>query len=151
MVHVQMYLLKTPQREFWKTVGWLKFSGGAVVKNPPANAGNSGDASSIAGLGRSPEVSNSNQLQFFLPEKFHGQRSLAGYSLWGHKESDMTKCAHSHIHRFVTRLLLNRSMVNLILNYLDGSKVILTLQVGKCISGVKDWIKDLYNKNELWH
>ena len=62
-----------------------------MVKNPPANAGNSGDASSIAGLGRSPEVSNSNQLQFFLPEKFHGQRSLAGYSLWGHKESDMTE------------------------------------------------------------
>ena len=23
-----------------------------------------------------------------LPGKFHGQRSLAGYSLWGHKESD---------------------------------------------------------------
>ena len=27
----------------------------------------------------------------FLPGKFHGQRSLAGYSLWGHKESDMTE------------------------------------------------------------
>ena len=26
----------------------------------------------------------------FLPERFHGQRSLAGYSPWGHKESDMT-------------------------------------------------------------
>ena len=24
----------------------------------------------------------------FLPEKFHGQRKLAGYSLWGGKESD---------------------------------------------------------------
>ena len=24
-------------------------------------------------------------------EKFHGQRSLAGYSPWGHKELDMTK------------------------------------------------------------
>ena len=24
----------------------------------------------------------------FLPGKSHGQRSLAGYSLWGHKESD---------------------------------------------------------------
>ena len=32
-----------------------------------------------------------------LPEKFPGQRSLAGYSLWGHKESDMTSdwaCTH---------------------------------------------------------
>ena len=27
----------------------------------------------------------------FLPGEFHGQRSLAGYSLWGHKESDMTE------------------------------------------------------------
>ena len=27
----------------------------------------------------------------FLPEKFHGQRSLAGYSPWGCKELDMTK------------------------------------------------------------
>ena len=27
----------------------------------------------------------------FLPEKFHGQRSPAGYRPWGHKESDMTE------------------------------------------------------------
>ena len=26
-----------------------------------------------------------------LPGKFHGQRSLAGYSSWGHKESDTTE------------------------------------------------------------
>ena len=27
----------------------------------------------------------------FSPGKFHGQRSLVGYTLWGHKESDMTE------------------------------------------------------------
>ena len=27
----------------------------------------------------------------FLPGESHGLRSLAGYSLWGHKESDTTK------------------------------------------------------------
>ena len=27
----------------------------------------------------------------FLPGKSHGQRSLVGYSPWGHKESDMTE------------------------------------------------------------
>ena len=27
----------------------------------------------------------------FLPEKSHGQRSLEGYSPWGHTESDMTE------------------------------------------------------------
>ena len=34
----------------------------------------------------------------FLPEKSHGWRSLAGYSPWGHKESDMTeRVAHTHV------------------------------------------------------
>ena len=27
----------------------------------------------------------------FLPGKFHGWRSLVGYSPWGHKESDSTE------------------------------------------------------------
>ena len=31
----------------------------------------------------------------FLPEEFHGQKSLVGYSPWGHKESDMTDTPHS--------------------------------------------------------
>ena len=31
---------------------------------------------------------NGNPLQVFLPGKSHGQKSLAGYSPWGHKESD---------------------------------------------------------------
>ena len=35
-----------------------------MVKDPPANAGNARDESSIAGLGRSPEVGNDNSLQY---------------------------------------------------------------------------------------
>ena len=31
----------------------------------------------------------------FLPEKSHGQRSLVGYSPWGHKDSDMTEHTHT--------------------------------------------------------
>ena len=31
----------------------------------------------------------------FLPEKFHEQRSLAGYSPWDHKELDTTKRTHT--------------------------------------------------------
>ena len=31
----------------------------------------------------------------FLPGKSHEQRSLAGYSPWGHKESDMTDWSHT--------------------------------------------------------
>ena len=35
----------------------------------------------------------------FLPGESHGQRGLIGYSLWGHKESDMTKqLTHTHTH-----------------------------------------------------
>ena len=31
-----------------------------------------------------------------LPGKFHGQRSLVGYSLWGHKEPDTTEPTRTH-------------------------------------------------------
>ena len=34
----------------------------------------------------------------FLPEEFHGQRSLAGYSPWGRKESDTAECVCMHTH-----------------------------------------------------
>ena len=47
------------------------------------SACNAGDLGSVPGLGRSTPV--------FLPGKSHGQRSLAGYSSWGCKESDMTE------------------------------------------------------------
>ena len=33
----------------------------------------------------------------FLPGEFHGQRSLAGYSLWGCKELNLTE-SHTHTH-----------------------------------------------------
>ena len=35
----------------------------------------------------------------FLPGKSHGQRSLVGYSSWGHKESDTTEQTHTHTYR----------------------------------------------------
>ena len=63
--------------------------------NLPANAG---DAGSIPGPGRSPGGGNGNPLQYFLPGKFHGQRSLVGYSPRGHKESDTSEqLTHTHI------------------------------------------------------
>jgi len=34
----------------------------------------------------------------FLPGKSHGQRSLVGYSLWCHKESDTIEHACTHVH-----------------------------------------------------
>ena len=37
-----------------------------------------------------------------LPRKFHGQRSLVGYSPWGSKGSDMTEQLSAHTHRDLT-------------------------------------------------
>ena len=59
-----------------------------MVKNLPTNAG---DESSIPGSRRSPGGGNGNPLQYSLLGKFHGQRSLAGYSPQGHKELDTTE------------------------------------------------------------
>ena len=36
-----------------------------------------------------------------LPEKSHGQKSLVGYSPWGHKESNMTEWLSVHAHTFI--------------------------------------------------
>ena len=66
------------------------FPGGAVVKNLPADAGDKRDVGSIPGLGSSPGVGNGNPLQYSCLGKSHGQRSLAGYSPCGHKESAHT-------------------------------------------------------------
>ena len=49
-----------------------------------------GGLGSIPGLGRSPGGGHGNPLQYSCLENPHGQRGLAGYSPWGHKESDTT-------------------------------------------------------------
>ena len=50
-----------------------------MVKNLPANAGDGFLEKEMA------------TQSIFLLGKSHGQRSLAGYSSWGHKVSDMTE------------------------------------------------------------
>ena len=50
-----------------------------------------GDLGSILWLGRSPGGWHGNPLQYSCVENPHGQRSLADYSPWGLKESDMTE------------------------------------------------------------
>ena len=52
---------------------------------------NAGDLGSIPGLGRPPGGEHGNPLQYSGLENPHGQRSLVGYSSWGHKELDMTE------------------------------------------------------------
>ena len=57
----------------------VDFPGGAVVKIPPANAGEARDLGSIPKSGRSPGEGNGNPTPVFLPGEFHGQRVLAGW------------------------------------------------------------------------
>ena len=52
---------------------------------------NVGDLGLIPGLGRSPGKGHGNPLQYTFLENPHGQRSLAGCSPWGCKESDTTE------------------------------------------------------------
>ena len=77
------------------------FQGFPCGSDSKETAYNAGDLGLIPGLGRSPGGGNCNPLQYscpknsmtpvLLPEEFHGQRSLVGYSLCGHEELDMTE------------------------------------------------------------
>ena len=62
------------------------FPGGSDGKESICSAG---DRGSTPGSGRSSGGRNGNPLQ--LPREARLQRSLAGYSPWGHKEMDMTE------------------------------------------------------------
>ena len=66
----------------------MGFPGDPDSKEFTCSAGNLG---SMPGLGRSPGGGHGNPLQYSYLENPHGQRSLVGYSQWGHKESDMTE------------------------------------------------------------
>ena len=61
-----------------------------MVKNPPANAGHMRDVGSILGR-EDPLEENMATHSSMLAWNSHGQRSLAGYSPSGHKESDKTE------------------------------------------------------------
>ena len=66
----------------------MGFPGGSDSK---ASACNMGDPGSIPGSGRSPGEWEWLPTPVFWPGEFHRQRSLAGYSPWGLKESDTTE------------------------------------------------------------
>ena len=68
----------------WGSVPPLGFSGGSVVKNPPASAEDSG---SIPGSGKLPGRGNGYPFQHtYLPGKSHRQGSLEGSTPWGRKK-----------------------------------------------------------------
>ena len=64
------------------------FPGGLAGKESACNAG---DPGSIPRSGRCPGEGHGNPLQYSCLENPHGQRSLAGYSPYGCRESDTTQ------------------------------------------------------------
>ena len=61
-----------------------------VVKNMPVNAGDTG-LRFDPWIRKIPWRRAWQSPPVYLPGESHGQRSLEGYSPWGHKELDMTE------------------------------------------------------------
>ena len=88
---------KTKKSRMWTLVNnnvWILdhsgFPGNSVVKNPPANAG---DSSSIPGLGKSPGEENGNP--GILAWRIPWTEEPGDYSPWGCRESDTPEHVHS--------------------------------------------------------
>ena len=79
--------------------------GGSSGKNWPANTGDIRDGALIPKLERSPGEGIGNTL-IYLPGKFHGQRSMAGYSPWVAK-SQTWQHTHKHIHTHTRRYIFS--------------------------------------------
>ena len=74
----------------------MGFAGGSDGKESSCNVE---DLGLIPGLGRSLGRGHGNPPQYSCLENPHGQRSLVGYSPWGHQESGMTERLSTHTHR----------------------------------------------------
>ena len=67
------------------------FPGGSVVKNLPASVCQLQEAWVQSWVEKISWRRRWQPTPVFLPGKSQGQRSVAGYSPWGHKESDTTE------------------------------------------------------------
>ena len=60
----------------------MGFQGGAVIKNPPANAEDARDTGSIPGLGTSPVEGNDNLLYYSCLENYIDRRAWLATVHW---------------------------------------------------------------------
>ena len=92
------YLSKDTERRLYSSPGTERLENSSLVQSmckwfprgldDKKSAWNAGDL----GLGRSPGEGNDNPLQHCCQENFMDREAQwATYSLWGHKESDMTE------------------------------------------------------------
>ena len=80
----------------------LGFPDGSAGKETACNAGDTGDAGSIPGLGRPPEEEMTTP-PGFLPEKSHRQSSLMDYGPKGPKELDTTERLNTTLIRLMSQ------------------------------------------------
>ena len=76
------------------------FQGAIAAKNPLANAGNINNSDLILRLRRFPWRRPWQPTPILLPGESHGQRSLAGCSPWGQKESDTIEATQQARRRY---------------------------------------------------
>ena len=67
------------------------FPGGAVIKNPPANAGDTKRCEFDPWVGKIPWSRKWQPLQYSCLENSMGRGTWMSYSPWGHKELDTTE------------------------------------------------------------
>ena len=78
-------------------VNW-GFQGGANGKEPACQCRKCKRCRFNPGMGKIPWRTKWQHILVVFPVKFHGQRSLAGYSPKGCKELDTTEHTHTHTH-----------------------------------------------------
>ena len=80
----------------------MSFPGNTVVKNPPANTGDSRGKGSIPGSGRSPGVGNGNPVQYSCLENARVREARQDTVYRVSKESDVTDptCTYPRVYFF---------------------------------------------------
>ena len=79
------------QKNVAQMLATLGFPGGSDSKASACNVGRPGFHPWV---GKFPWRRKWQPALRLLPGKFHGRRSLVGYSPWGHRESDVTEQLH---------------------------------------------------------
>ena len=82
-----------------------------VVRNPTAGTRDTGDMGLIPGVGRFPWRRKWQSTPVFLLGESHGQKSLAGCSPWGCKESDMTERLSVNTHKLCCTSPKNKDLL----------------------------------------
>ena len=86
-----------------------------VVKNPPAQCTRCKRRRFDPWVGKITWRRTCQPTPVFFPGESHGQRSMVGYSPWGHKESDTTEQMNTHTHNHTksrnTKSVLKRDWI----------------------------------------